>query len=156
MRTGLFALIGAFIGAFLTRRIQHEKWLWERRSEVFSQYLKTSYTCYQQGVVILKNNNDDSKALLFDVYMPLLTHARLVRLFLDESDRERFHNLARKQHDLHSAVDLGDKRFPLMDQDMDEIQHIFERALRGPGIARIWNLTARYEGDREKRRNPDA
>lgn len=37
---GLFSLLGAFAGAFLSRRTEYLKWLRQSRSETFAEFLR--------------------------------------------------------------------------------------------------------------------
>ena len=38
--TALFALLGAFFGAWLTRRSEYEKWYRQEKSNAFAEYLR--------------------------------------------------------------------------------------------------------------------
>jgi len=38
--TALFALLGAFVGAWLTRRSEYEKWYRQEKSNAFAEYLR--------------------------------------------------------------------------------------------------------------------
>ena len=40
---GLFALLGGFAGAALTRRTEYEKWLRQERSIVFAEFIRQLY-----------------------------------------------------------------------------------------------------------------
>ena len=134
--SGFLALSGAFLGAYLTRQTQREKWLLERRSEAFAEFLLLSYEAFNNASNIMNNRegseNDRRDWDIFEAYVPVLSHARVVRLYLPKQMREKFHSLARAQYDLHANEELGDSRFPQMDKNSNEMQQIFKKCLVEP------------------------
>jgi len=135
--TAFSALAGAFLGAFLTRQTQHQKWLLERRSEAFAEFLLRCDEAFKNGADVLhKNKNEDNLAglLFLDAYQPMLTYSKLVRLYLPAEEREEFSMLANNIWALHSQIDLGDERMHRINENTNRIQEIFEVALNAPTL----------------------
>ena len=123
---GLFSLLGAFVGAYLARRTQYEKWLLENRSEVFAKFLVLMHEAGDKATDILAEKPLDALKLV-DAYSGPLNYANVVRLYLPKSERKKFQQLARDISALHSNKDLGDSRVLTMENKLNEIQEIFER-----------------------------
>jgi len=129
---GLFSLLGAFAGAFLARRTQYQKWLLENRSEVFAKFLELIHQAGEEVTTILIEEpaGGFSTAIkITEKYSKPLNYAKVVRLYLPKSERERFQQLAQRVWALHSDKDLGDSRLLTMEKKLDEIQEIFESSL---------------------------
>jgi len=130
LMTGLFALAGAFLGAYFTRQAQHHKWLLERRSEAFAKFLELIDKAHQKASDILFDHSFEAGAerdlMILEAYQPAFKQARIVRLYLAKSVREEFSDLVKNYWALHTDPDLGDRRLKKMGQNLDRIQEIFE------------------------------
>jgi len=130
--TGLFSLLGGFLGAFLVRRTQYEKWLRESRSPVYAKFLElmhdarknTTETIYDQS---LKKLQRDIK--ITDHYNTPLNYMKIVRLYLPKNLRNEFEKLGQEIWSLHASIDLGQSRLTKMDEKLDKVQGIFESNL---------------------------
>jgi len=134
---GLSALVGAFLGAFLTRQSQYHKWVLEQRAVAFSEFLCRYETARERATDILVMTGEESTSQQLDVldaYHPMLSYAKVVRLYLPEDMREEFTRLANEVWALHSNTDLGDKRLNTMEQRLNRIQDIFESSLKEPQL----------------------
>lgn len=129
---GLFSLLGAFVGAALARRIEHEKWLRENRSEVFARFLdllsearnNATDAMYEKALEQLQQDMKVTEA-----YRPSFDYARVVCLYLPKGKRTEFRELTKEFWALHSSRDLGDSRLQKMEQKLEAIQTIFEACL---------------------------
>ncbi len=131
--TGLFALGGAFLGAYFTRQAQHHKWLLERRSETFARFLELIDLAHHHASDILHDRSLEAGAVrdlkIIDAYQPVFNQARIVRLYLPKGEREEFSSLVKSYWALHTDPELGDCRLITMDEKMNRIQEIFEEEL---------------------------
>lgn len=131
--TGLFALVGAFIGAYFTRQAQHHKWLLERRSEAFAGFLELIDAAHRKASDILFDASieagSERELKILDVYQPAFIQARVVRLYLPRQVRDEFSKLVTEYWALHANQELGDSRHSTMAKRLDRIQEIFEEEL---------------------------
>lgn len=131
--TGLFALGGAFLGAYFTRQAQHHKWLLESRSEAFAKLLELIDYAHRHASDVLFDRSLEAGAArdlkIIDAYQPVFNQARIVRLYLPKSERKEFSSLVKSYWALHTDPELGDHRFLTMDEKLDRIQEIFEEEL---------------------------
>lgn len=47
--SGLFALLGGFIGAWLARRTEYEKWLRQERSAAFAEFIRQLHSVREKA-----------------------------------------------------------------------------------------------------------
>ena len=131
--TGLFALGGAFLGAYFTRQAQHHKWLLERRSEAFAKFLELIDLAHRHASDILFDRSLEVGAArnlkIMDAYQPVFNQARIVRLYLPKTERKEFSSLVKSYWALHTDPELGDRRLITMDEKLDRIQELFEEEL---------------------------
>jgi hypothetical protein len=130
--SGLFLLLGVFAGAFVGRRTEYEKWLRSERAKVFADLLRFMNEAFAKSSDMLHNPQMEGlerNIEITKVYSVPLNHARIVRLYLPASERERFEKIARSVCALHSTKELGDKRIIQVEEMLNEIQSIFERHL---------------------------
>src|SRR3990172_3682033 len=72
--SGLFALLGGFLGAFLTRRTEYKKWLRQERGAAFSDFLKKFNETTQEATQIVfdqKYSNDQRDKNIHDLFCRL-------------------------------------------------------------------------------------
>ena len=131
---GLFALLGGFLGAWLTRRTEYQKWLRQQRSIEFSKIIKQLEDHRIKALNIIYDSQLDDKAKDIELTMlslELAPQENIIRLYLDKSDRDTFSKLL---HDLWSS------NHPIIEQTvrmkkeseiMHGIQSLFERTIKG-------------------------
>lgn len=131
--TGLFALGGAFLGAYFTRQAQHHKWLLKRRSEAFAKFLELIDLAHRQAADILFDRALEAGAArnlkISEAYQPVFNQTRIVRLYLPKTEREELSCLVKSYLALHTDPELGDRRLIKMGEKLDRIQELFEEEL---------------------------
>ena len=133
--TGTFALIGAFGGWYLERKTRHQIWLLEKRSEIFSEFLKILNKCIEEASIYFRQgieNSFEREQKLIDIYSPALDYINNVRLFLKKGSRDPFEELVRGIYAIHSSKEFGDKRLLIMTQKKNDLQKLLEEHLRMP------------------------
>ena len=129
---GLFALLGAFAGAWLTRRTEYDKWLRQNRSEVYTKFLDLLAKAHKEATDIMFDQSLEEllqNIKVTDAYMPAMDYVRVVRLYLPPETRQEFRDLAHSYFVLHSQRSLGDSRLTTMGKKLDQIQQMFEETL---------------------------
>ncbi len=53
LTSGGLALVGGYVGAYLTRRTEHEKWLRRERSVAFAEVLRQLHVALEQAIPVL-------------------------------------------------------------------------------------------------------
>lgn len=126
------ALFGGFLGLYFTQQAQHHKWLLEKRAEVFSKFLQMmddarrsmSDIIYDRGL-----EEQERNMRLTELCLPVMSYARIVRLYLPGNIRDEFYETAKDYVDLYSDSGLGDGRLKRVNDDLNRIQQIFEQEL---------------------------
>lgn len=134
--TGIFALAGAFIGCYLERKTRHQIWLLEKRSEIFSEFLKILNKCIEDASIYFRQGSEKSlerEQKLIDIYSPAIDYINIARLFLNEDYRDSFEELVRSIYAIHSSKDYGDTRLLIMTQKRKELQKLLEKHIKNPG-----------------------
>lgn len=91
MVTGLFALIGAFIGAALTRRNEYEKWLRQERTQAFATLFRELHKTrlYATTAYYDESGTDNEKSTkVTEAFTLLDQHVNIARLFMSEAGRK--------------------------------------------------------------------
>ncbi len=130
--TGVLALVGAFGGAFLSRRTERIKWLRQSRSDAFAEFLNKVSKAQSEAIDTLQDASLESlqrDIRVTEIYAILEINAQVVRLYLPKSKRDEFSHLVREIQSLHSTVDLGSSRLAKMGQRIERIQSMFEQTL---------------------------
>ena len=130
--SGLFALLGGFFGAWLTRRTEYEKWLRKEQSTNFAEFLKQIHGIRKDSSDIrydrsLEHNERIDKIL--GLFTGLNGQENVVRLYLKDSDRERFTILVHELAILFSPETDDTIRIKKVDKVLSEIQSIFEQTI---------------------------
>jgi len=84
--SGLFALIGGFFGARLTRRTEYEKWLRQERSGAFAEFLKQFNTASLEAIEVISSSDSDKgqgDQKITDIFCRLNGPENIVRLYLE-------------------------------------------------------------------------
>lgn len=132
--SGLFALLGGFFGAWLTRRTEYEKWLRQSKSETFARFLELISKAQMDAIDAFHDSslNDQQQDLrVTETYLPAFEYGRVVRLYLPKCKRDRFSQLAKEVWLLHSQRSLGDSRLARMNEKLGQIQELLEGELHG-------------------------
>ncbi len=131
--SGLFALLGVWLGAWLVRRTEYEKWRRQNQSETFAHFLNMLSDAQHQAIDAFHDKSlseQEQDIRVTETYQPALEYGRVVRLYLKDNNRERFDSLAKEVWSLHAGRVLGDARLSTMRRKVDEIQKILEAELR--------------------------
>ncbi len=130
--SGLFALIGGFVGARLTRRTEYEKWLRQERSVAFAEFLKQLNTASLEAIDVISSPDSDEgqgDRKITDIFCRLNGPENVVRLYLEENDREKFSRLLNDYWVLHSQSVKMERRVTKGKEIRGTIQAIFEKTL---------------------------
>lgn len=132
--SGFFALLGSFVGAWLARRTEYEKWLLQNKSETFGRFLDLITTAQKNAIDAFHDSglsDQQQDGRVTEIYLPALQYGRVVRLYLQESNREQFSQLAKAVFDIHSDRHRGNSRLNAMEEKLHEIQRLLESELHG-------------------------
>jgi hypothetical protein len=130
---GLLALIGGYFGARASRRTEYDKWLRQERSLAFASFLRELHKTWLD----LPNNvfrnpaiSPEADRFITEAFVRLEPSKNVVRLYLDEKDREPFSSLV---HEIWVAQTSGalteTTRSQKTHHAMLAIQQIFETRL---------------------------
>lgn len=139
--TGALALIGAYIGASVQRKAQHQTWLLEKRAEVFAKLLTTLDRCMDKAESLPVTAEEDPEIFqkLIDIYAPALLHVKIARLFLMSESKEQVEELIKDIWSLHISRKMRERRTGSIAKKLDELQSILEKNLLCPA----WNSSNR-------------
>lgn len=143
MVAGLFALLGAFFGAALTRRTEYEKWLRQARTESFATFLRELHdtrllattTYYDQP-----GTEQEKSMRVTEAFVRFGKHVAHARLFMSEEGRAAVSSLVNELW-VHCTAHGGPGSRPnQLKQIMEGLQAVVERELnRTPGNFR-WSV----------------
>lgn len=94
---GLFALLGAFAGAALTRRTEYEKWLHQERTLAFATLLRELHETRLHATTAYYDEpgTEMEKSIkVTEAFTRLQKHVSIARLFMSEPGREEVSKLA--------------------------------------------------------------
>lgn len=129
---GLFALLGAFAGAALSRRTEYEKWLRERRSESYAKFLDLLSQAYSEASDALHGSalqGLEREIKCTQAYLAPINYAKVVRLYLPVDKRDEFSKLVNSIWALHGSTGLGDARMSAVQKKLDDVSLFLERHL---------------------------
>lgn len=130
--SGLFALLGGFIGAWLARRTEYEKWLRQERSSAFAEFLKQLHAVREKAIDAVHAANlspIERDAKVTELFLGLNGHENIARLYLEPGDRAEFSKLVKELWLLHGLGTTQSARINRVEVVLSEIQSIFERTL---------------------------
>ena len=129
---GLFALLGAMIGAALARRTEYEKWLRQSRTDAFATFVRELYVAREYATTAYYDEDEtepDKSMKITQAFAVLERHTSLARLFMSDIGRTELRSLV-------SAVWLAcDTRGGpangaiKIKENMDQIQTLLEKEL---------------------------
>jgi len=151
------AFFGGFLGLYFTQQAQHHKWLLEKRAEVFSKFLQMMDDARRSMSDTIYNRDlgeQERHLRLTELCLPVMSYARIVRLYLPSDTRDEFYERAKDYVDRYSTPELGDTRLKKVNEDMDRIQEIFERELSAyfwvrPVKSRLTQITRHWKRRKE-------
>ena len=145
---GLFALLGGFAGAALTRRTEYEKWLRQERTKAFAEYIAQLYetrllatrTYYDEPGTELEKSIKVTEA-----FTRLGRYTATARLFMSPSGRKAL-TLSQNSLWIDCTVQGGPaNRVNQIKAHMKQIQEVLEVELEAlPGIFR-WPFTRKNQ-----------
>ena len=123
--TLVMALVGGSIGAYATHQTGYEKWLRERRSDVFSKFLEAVELAFSKAADILHKRDleaIDQGIQMHAAYQSVFIRRQIVRLYLPASWRAEFSTLIKEYWLLHSTPERGDSRIEKMKLVLTRVQ----------------------------------
>lgn len=130
--SGLFALLGAFAGAWLSRRTEYEKWLRQERSVAFEDFLRElhelkndiSRILYEAGMA-----DQEKHIAVSERFTKLDKQESIVRIYLDARSREIFSKNTKRIWSAYSPAINQSTRMNELQSATGEIQAMFEKLL---------------------------
>lgn len=132
--SGLFALLGGFLGAFLTRRTEYEKWLRQQRSTAFADFIKQINQLRKETVDIIYDSQldeEEKNMAISECFYELNSQENIVRLYLTGSNRQKFSELKKEIWSAYSPAVNQTTRLEKLKDATEGIQTIFEDVLHG-------------------------
>ncbi|WP_164963362.1 hypothetical protein [Rubrivivax sp. JA1026] len=130
--SGLLAMLGAFIGAALTRRTEFEKWLRQARTEAFATFLHELHDTRlyaTESYYDLPGTENEKSIKVTEAFAQLNKHVAQARLFMSDAGREELSSQVNELW-VHSTADGGPaKRVHQVEDHMQRIQAILEKEL---------------------------
>lgn len=129
---GLFALVGAFIGAALTRRTEYEKWLRQERTEAFATFLRELHDTRLLATAAFYDEpgTELGKSVkATEAFTRLEKHVARARLFMSGAGREELSSLVHELWVNCTAEGGPVNRGNQIKDHMHRIQCVLEREL---------------------------
>jgi len=129
---GLFALLGGFAGAALTRRTEYEKWLRQERSTVFAEFFRQLYKAKAEAMDAIYSADGDElmrDIKVSEIFLGLKAQEGLVRLYLHPDDRAEFTEHMNEFAVVHSLSATQTMRIRKSEATLHHIQAVFERTI---------------------------
>lgn len=129
---GLFALLGSFFGAALTRRTEYEKWLRQARTEAFATLVRELHEARSQASTAYYDEGEeepDRGIKITAIFAALEKHVALARLFMSSAGREDLSSLVSKLWQGYSSTG-GSANYALQNKEaMQRFQTLLEAEL---------------------------
>jgi hypothetical protein len=136
LATGLCGLLGGFAGSWLGRRTEYEKWLRQERNGAFGRFLLKMKDFQWQAldlVLEIKNAPEDEKLdpdiRLSQLKLDFEGEENMVRLYLSESDRDKFSTAVKELQAVYDPYIKQGRRMDTTTKFNKEIRDLFERVL---------------------------
>ena len=132
--SGLFALLGGFLGAWLTRRTEYEKWIRQQRSNEYTEFIRQLEKLRSKARLIIYDSEVDNQAKdiqITELFSELKPQENIVRLYLDGSDRDKFSKLLHAHWSYYSPTVEQSLRMKKEEELMQSIQSLFENTIKG-------------------------
>jgi hypothetical protein len=131
---GLFALLGGFLGAWLTRKTEYQKWIRQQRSVEFAEFIKQLENLRLKASDILYDCNvteREKDMQITELFIGLKPQENIVRLYLDEFDRNTFSGLKHELWSFYAPSIEQPVRMKKHKELLQGIQAIFEKNIKG-------------------------
>jgi hypothetical protein len=132
---GLLALVGGYFGAWASRHAEYEKWLRQERSAAFAAFLRELHKTWLElphGMLRNPAISPDADRYITQSFVKFEPHKNIVRLYLDEKDRDPFSELVHEIWVAQTSSALSEaSRSTKTQEAMLAIQRIFESRLHG-------------------------
>jgi hypothetical protein len=129
---GLFALLGVYAGAALTRRTEYEKWLRQERTQTFAKFVQELHETrlYAANVYYDEPGTEQEKSIkVTESFTRLQKHVNIARLFMSEAGREQLSSLTNELW-VNCTVQGGPANRVSQTKDlMSKVQSLLEREL---------------------------
>ena len=92
---GLFSLLGAFVGAWLARRTEYDKWLRQERSVAFADFLRGIHGVLMKSTDFIYNvslTEEERDLKVTELFVELNSQEGITRLFLSRGDGKKLLN----------------------------------------------------------------
>lgn len=128
----LFALLGGFVGAALTRRTEYEKWLRQARTEAFASFLSELHETRLRATAAYYDEpgtEQEKSTKVTEAFARLQKHVALARLFISEAGRDDLSSLVSELW-VNSTMQGGPaNRTNEINALMHRVQGVLEREL---------------------------
>lgn len=126
---GIFSLLGAFLGALLSRKSDRGRWLRERRSLAAERFLSalsdSGMIHYQQKFA----SRTEEALAVATRFLPAEDLGRIVRLYLPEDKREEFSALTSRIVTIHISLGANPSLIGDLSAEMGRLQGLLESSL---------------------------
>ena len=132
--SGLFALLGGFLGAWLTRRTEYQKWIRQQRSVEFAEFIKQFEAIRLTARDIIYNSQieDREKDMqITELFIKLTPQENIVRLYLKKCDREKFSSIIHELWSFYSPSIDQVVRMKKHKELIKNMQLLFEKRIKG-------------------------
>lgn len=129
---GLFALLGGFAGAALTRRTDYEKWLRQEMSAAFAEFLRQMHDARESAIETLYSESLDDQSRnikLTEIFLRLSKQESIARLYLNNTSRDSLSRLRKELWLLHATRENQANRIENAERIMNDVQKLFESQL---------------------------
>jgi hypothetical protein len=130
--SGMFALLGGFVGAWLVRRTEYEKWLRQQRSIAFSDFITQLHQIRKIAVDVIYDttlSEQQRDIKMTELFCDLNSQENIVRFYLKRCDREKFSSLKTELWAIYSPNIEQATRLKKVESLLSQIQAIFENTL---------------------------
>lgn len=131
--TAIIGVLGVIVGAHLTRQRDHESWLHQRRSEVFTEFLQRVEESIEEAKRTTCQHTDIDRALeLYPAFRRMLSYTNIVRLHLPPNRRGEFVRASNSIWAKYSYLGGHDEAVYDLYKALEELQIILEEAIKSP------------------------
>jgi hypothetical protein len=132
--SGFFALVGGFVGAWLTRKTEYQKWLRQQRSAEFAEFIRQFEALRLKASDIIYDSQlgeREKDMRLTELFVKLTPQENIVRLYLDKTDRKNFSGLIHDLWSFYSPTVEQAVRMKKHKELIEGIQSMFENTIKG-------------------------
>jgi hypothetical protein len=133
--SGLLALVGAYLGAILNRKTQHQNWLFQRRAEAYAKLWDSLESSQFECAQYLRSTQDTGmtkEQKMLDIFHPTFSQAKVVRLFASSGIKDQIEKKISAIYAGIATTTLGDTRFEEVRANENDLQILLENDLKNP------------------------